>query len=418
MTDIDGIWDRIKQIYQKWGIDANPFTESIAEIDRLRKVFTGRDNELTSVLNLLQSANRSRILIYGDVGIGKTSFIKIMLDLFDRRDPQTLTSYISLPNNTDLATAAIVTLARKMPDNDWAQALLHHMGLIPAQDPQKQSSGFKAALAGISFERKSETQGLNKPQIAALSFEDLLDRAFETYDRVIIAIDDLDKQDPSTVKDLLLNAQGILKGRASFILTGHPSGLTQEILLSNRGLFDRTQQLTSIDIYTTKLMLLKYLNSVRREDKLITDLDAFHPFRNDAVGKICQRSIGSPRILNRIGNYALAEGVEQNLDLIDSDAIERAIVKARKDFRDQFNSQERLLIDNITSQGVLSDSNISLKELQQLGAKSFNELLPILEELHRRDLIERLPNDGSIAYRLSPLLLPAEPPQQSIDPQT
>ena len=417
MTDIDQIWDNSKQIYQKWGIDSNPFTESIAEIDRLRQVFTGRDNEITSILNQLQSANRSRILIYGDVGIGKTSFIKIMLDLFDRKDPRTLTSYISLPNNTDLATAAIIALARKMPENDWAQALLHHMGLIPDRDPKKEGSTFKFGLGGIGYEAKSETQGLNKPQIAALSFEDLLDRAFETYDRVIIAIDDLDKQDPSAVKDLLLNAQGMLKGRASFILTGHPSGLTQEILLSNRGLFDRTQQLTSIDVPTTKLMLLKYLNSVRIEAKLITDSDAFYPFSSDAVSVICQRSIGSPRLLNRIGNYALAEGVAQNLDLIDSEAIERAIVKARKDFRDQFNSQERLLIDGITNQGVLSDSNISLTELQQLGAKSFAELLPVLEELQRRDLIERLPNDGSISYKLSPLMLPAEP-SQPIDPPT
>ena len=118
-----------------------------------------------------------------------------------------------------------------------------------------------------------------------------------------------------------------------------------------------------------------------------------------------------------IGNCALAEGVEQNPDVVDSDAIERAIVKARKDFRDQFNSQERLLIDGITNQGVLSDSNISLTELQQLGAKSFAELLPVLEELQRRDLIERLPNDGSISYKLSPLMLPAEP-SQPIDPPT
>jgi hypothetical protein len=49
---------------------------------------------------------------------------------------------------------------------------------------------------------------------------------------VIIAVDDLDKQDPATVKQLLLNAQGMLKSGAWFILTGHPSGLTRDILKS------------------------------------------------------------------------------------------------------------------------------------------------------------------------------------------
>jgi hypothetical protein len=243
-----------------------------------------------------------------------------------------------------------------------------------------------------------------------LAFNGLLDRALQSHDRVIIAIDDLDKQDPATVKELLLNAQGMLKGRASFILTGHPSGLTQEILLSNRGLFDRTQQLTAIDFDTTKLMLLKYLNSVRQQPKDINDPDAFAPFTADAADLICQRSNGSPRVLNRIGSYAIIEGGQQNLQIIDAEAIERTIDKARKSFRDQFNPQERVLIDSITNQGVFSDSNLSFEELQKLGVKSFAELLPVIEELQRRELIERLPNDGSIAYRLSPLLLPAEPP--------
>jgi hypothetical protein len=118
-------------------------------------------------------------------------------------------------------------------------------------------------------------------------------------------------------------------------------------------------------------------------------------------------------VLNRIGSYAIIEGGQQNLQVIDAEAIERTIDKARKSFRDQFNPQERVLIDSITNQGVFSDSNLSFEELQKLGVKSFAELLPVIEELQRRELIERLPNDGSIAYRLSPLLLPAEPPSDT-----
>jgi hypothetical protein len=51
---------------------------------------------------------------------------------------------------------------------------------------------------------------------------------------VVIAIDDLDKQDPAYARQLLLDAQGLLKGRAWFLLTGHPSGITRDYLIRDR----------------------------------------------------------------------------------------------------------------------------------------------------------------------------------------
>jgi type II secretory pathway predicted ATPase ExeA len=413
MTNIDEIWQELEDQDRAWGIDGNPFIEASIDIEQLRKVYTGRDSEIKTAVQQLRSVNRSRILVYGDIGIGKTAFITMLLDLFERKDPSTLTAQISLPAKTELATAALIALAAKMPNDEDAKKILNQLGLLSESSYQKGSKTFKIGTNFLGMEGKTEDTPQNQIQFADLAFNGLLDRALQNHDRVIIAIDDLDKQDPATVKELLLNAQGMLKGRASFILTGHPSGLTQEILLSNRGLFDRTQQLTAIDFDTTKLMLLKYLNSVRQQPKEINDPDAFAPFTADAADLICQRSNGSPRVLNRIGSYAIIEGGQQNLQIIDAEAIERTIDKARKSFRDQFNPQERVLIDSITNQGVFSDSNLSFEELQKLGVKSFAELLPVIEELQRRELIERLPNDGSIAYRLSPLLLPAEPPSDT-----
>ena len=417
MTDIDGIWRELEQKDRDWGIVGNPFVEAMTDIEILREVFTGRVSEIKTVVQQLRSVNRSRVLVYGNVGIGKTAFITMILDLFERQEEKTLTAQISLPPKTELSTAALIALALKMPHDEDAKKILDRFGVIGANTYQKGGTTIKAAWGILNLENTTEDTPQQQIQFADLAFNGLLDRVLQTHGRVIIAVDDLDKQDPSTAKDLLLNAQGLLKSKASFILTGHPSGLSRELLLSSRGLFDRTEELIKLDFDTTKLMLLNYLNSARDQAREITDDYAFAPFSSQAADLICRRSNGSPRILNRIGNYALAEGTEQNLIIIDVQTTERAINKARKAFRDQFNEQERLLLNSITETGILSDSNISLKELQQLGAKSFAELLPVLEELQRRDLIERLPNDGSISYKLSPLMLPAEPPQP-IDPPT
>jgi hypothetical protein len=70
-------------------------------------------------------------------------------------------------------------------------------------------------------------------------------------------------------------------------------------------------------------------------------------------------------------------------------------------------------LDTISSQGLISDASLSFKELQQLQTRSFAELLPIFEELERRDLIQKIPNDGTTTYKISPLLpgvTDSEPP--------
>jgi hypothetical protein len=325
MSNTDKIFDEINNNYEKWGITQEPFIESptanagSSPLDVLRKVFTGRDREIKSVLNQLRGTNRKRVLVYGNIGIGKTALILSVLDVLQRKIPNILTCYISLPMNTDLGTAALIALAREMPNDDWAQEALNQMGLKPSRPPEKTGTTFKGGPGWASAERRSETIPSQKPQIPDLSFEDLLNKALETVDRVIIAIDDLDKQDPARVKDLLLNAQGLLKGRASFILTGHPSGLTEEILLSQRGLFDLSQELLSLDFDTTKLMLLNYLNSVRPENNQIKDITAphaFHPFTDAAADLLCTKSAGVPRVLNRFGTYILDEATQQNASSI------------------------------------------------------------------------------------------------------
>jgi len=107
-----------------------------------------------------------------------------------------------------------------------AQQQLNQMGLISQKALRKRRVKGQIGIPGMGSEVEEQTIEINKPQFPDLSFEDLLRRALKKYERVVIAIDDLDKQDPARVKQLLLNAQGILKSGAWFILTGHPSGLT------------------------------------------------------------------------------------------------------------------------------------------------------------------------------------------------
>jgi hypothetical protein len=50
--------------------------------------------------------------------------------------------------------------------------------------------------------------------------------------------DDPDKQDPADVFRLLRRDQAMLKGQASFVLTGYPSVMATDLSISELGLFD------------------------------------------------------------------------------------------------------------------------------------------------------------------------------------
>jgi predicted AAA+ superfamily ATPase len=86
MSNIDKIFDEVNNNFEQWGIDQNPFTESLtADADKaslitLRKVFTGRDKETKSILNMLKGDSRRRILLYGDIGIGKSALMLSILE--------------------------------------------------------------------------------------------------------------------------------------------------------------------------------------------------------------------------------------------------------------------------------------------------------------------------------------------------
>ena len=115
MSETDRIWDELDATYSRWGLREIPFLESASALEKsqLHEVFTGREKELREVLSLFKGRERKRILVYGWIGIGKTAFILEVLDVLQRKSKNTLVAFINLPPEMDLATAALVALARK-----------------------------------------------------------------------------------------------------------------------------------------------------------------------------------------------------------------------------------------------------------------------------------------------------------------
>ena len=420
MTTADDLLNQSFSNVRRLGLREIPFTESPIDLqgETLRRVFTGRETELRQVFNLFQSRDRRRIFVYGRIGIGKSAFLLEVLSAL-RRSPQfqdMLITYISMPPepaDLDLATMALIAVARGMEDDDWAQHQLYQMGIPTAKVLKERSAEVGGKVFSIGGKVSEKDLPITKPQYPTLSLETLLERAQEKYRRgVVVAIDDLDKRDPWQVQKLLHDAQGMLKGRAWFFLTGHPKHRAGDLLTAGRGLFDLELELTELDEKTTYKMLVNYLNSARIDNDCNDPDDprSVLPFLPETAELFCKQSRGHPRLFNRLGHTVLSMAADLEVETIAPALLMRGLHAAAPKFRDRaaLSVQEEKVRAFLQQQGRVSDETITLEDLQSLGFQSFNQALPILERLAEEDLAYQIDRGDAIAFEPTLSLPPAD----------
>ena len=411
MTTADDIFDESFDNISQLGLTEIPFTESPVDLESetLQRIFTGRTDELRQVFNLFQSRERRRILVYGRLGIGKSAFMLEVLSVLRRKRPQMLTTYISLPKDLDLATTALIALARAMDEDDWAQRQIYQMG-IPTQNAAKErstelSTGVPSFLGGKAG---AKDLPITKPQYPTISLDTLLERAQEKYPKgILIAIDDLDKRNPSVVRQLMHDAQGMLKGRAWFMLTGHPNGMPGDLLTSERGLFDLQLELKELDQPTTYRMLINYLSSARVDNDCTDPEDprCVLPFLPETAKRFCEVSLGKPRLFNRLGSTVLSTAADLRATQITPNVLEQGLQKMLPTLREQaaLTAQEEKVRRLLQRRSELSDETISMEDLQSLGVRGYSDILPILERLEAADLAHQVQQDDVKVFEPIPL---------------
>ena len=410
MSTADDIFDQAKGSIERLGLTEIPFTESPTGLGSktLNQIFTGRENELRQVFKSFQSRERRRILIYGRIGIGKSAFLLEVLSVLERKLDKTLTTYISLPPELDLATTALIALAQAMPDDDWAQQQLYKMG-IPTTKQLKERNSEVGGNMGITAKTGEKDLPIIAPEYPSVSLDTLLNRAKKKYPNgVVIAIDDLDKQNPSRIRQLMYDAQGMLKGPAWFLLTGHPVSMTGDLLTTERGLFDLRLPLEELDFETTYKMLINYLSSVRINNDC-TDPDdprCVLPFLPETAAQFCKVSLGKPRLFNRLGSIVLSTAADLGADIITPNVLRKGLQTALPTLQERaaLSFKEERVRAFLQQNGQISDETITIDDLEQLGVRTYAELLPVLERLEAADLAHQPRQDDTKTFE--PLALP------------
>lgn len=402
---------------EMWGLDRIAFRNQPPSPHDLPHVFAARDNELDRAVTTVFDVSRN-VLIYGLFGIGKTVFIEALLrDLRENHADKVLCVSERLDGiDADVKTTILRGLVRELRHEDdeanKIYQLLAGVELTSQQINKISGSGeisiptlFKAG--GSGEESVTETWARKLIPNAAYQIRELIERAMRKRPdrRLVVAVDDLDKRDPGTVRANLADVRTTLHEDCSFIFTGHPLGILRQAYDTLGGAFDLQMELKVLSDASMSQLMNNYLEVGRRDD---TPKRGLFPFTEEAAQVIIKRSFGIPRVLNTICQNILLEAGEMRSPLIDLDVLHHCWQKAGDKLRRAINSNLRNVLE-ILKQQQLDPEHASEEVFERFGVDSYADLIARLNAFMRDDLVIGIEKAGRSLFLPQPLLNPLTP---------
>jgi Cdc6-like AAA superfamily ATPase len=391
---------RYRETLRRWGLTDIPFRATPPEDPvKLGRIFHGRQHELELVLPALYEGRN--VLVRGLWGVGKTTFI---LYLLHRLQQETVA----------LGERMLILYVGRFP-GETSEALYRAL-LLPLSeilaDVEPEASRVFDALRGLQVTHTRQTQVEGKVDLQLVSLGGMWERgqeegwqiqnvytvllhllevAQDQYERVILAIDDLDKKEPRAVQDMLDDATDLLRrgqGKRGFLLTGRFTSALQDISGQILGLFSEAITLPRMNADELHHIAVNYLNTARERPS-----GEILPFTSEVISQIAQYAYCIPRQFNLICEKMMRRGAMDGVEQIN----EQTFPALWRMVQDEFTLEltpgiRRLLYVARRSDGLSAD--IDDATLEQLGVETFVELLPLLKPLEGDLLIRQ--EDGRL----------------------
>jgi Cdc6-like AAA superfamily ATPase len=407
-----------KNSLNRWQIREIPFRATPPEdSEELIKVFYGREKIIESSIPALYEGRN--VLIRGAWGIGKTALIKTLLYKLQKEvadlNEKMLVLYlggVTGETTSDFYRAVLLSVASALAESGWdeeAENISNAIRGFTIQTSKTTTEG-QVKLGIINLGRKTETPD-NKviPTVSANPYPllmDLLHRAEETFGKVVIAIDDLDKKDTPIVQEILEGSLELFRAskRRAFIITGRAFTDLQEVNLQALGIFSESIKLDPISNDDLKQITINYLNIVRKQALITTD-----PFTDEVIDLIAEYSQGIPRQMNIICEQVMRQAALEGREKIDRIAFNSAWTKIQEQMTFNLTPYLRKLLYIAYQIGGISE-DIDYGNLEKLGVSTFVELIPLLNSAEKAELITRVDTDSGFLYLPSKLFNPLLPP--------
>jgi hypothetical protein len=392
---------------KQWGMERILFGVSPPERRYLDKVFTGRSEELEATRISLYDAPR-RVLVNGLFGVGKTVFIyELLAKLTQYYKSEILTVYESVnigPSN--LLTTILRGLARMLKDEDEEarnlDATLSGLEITTEREREITGGAEIAGIGGRGTLTDTTTRAFKSVTNASYHIQRLIESAVQRKPdrRLVVAVDDLDKRDPETIRQSLQESRNILHLECSYVLTGHPLGVLRDAYSTAGGIFDKQVDLRLFTLKELVEMMKKYLAAGRVKGARVAPLV---PFTEAAARIIADRSFGIPRVLNAICFHLLEEAARSRLPVIDIAELQNCWQAVHDSLRRGIQPDLRNLLETLQEDphGFVP-SDVPDEVFIRLNVDSYYELIAKLDETVRSDWVVNVQE----RYMPHPLLRP------------
>lgn len=406
-------------LLKTWGLCESPPFRGVpsSDVEELMQVFVDRDEEIERAI--LTRDDGENILVRGMIGIGKTAFIMATLYQMER-EAHTL-GHPVLPihirqfaggTRDDFYRVVLYALARQFgPRYKRAREIVH--ALTGEQITRGRSRGLSAGIevqVPPLFTAKGGGEiGRDESQVLRIEHpehfvDELLDAALKKHQRVIIAVDDIERcPNQGTIKTMLESTLDLIRDkRCAFILTGRTLTILEDVYATGHDIFNETIPLKPLSPDQLRLIAIRTLNLVRH----YPDETSVHPFTDEVLDVIASKSFGIPRQFILLCGKMLKLAIESGDQELTPQVFEELFEQYQDELADSDIPPDirRILYLGLQQGGFSISKHAELDQVFEiLGITTLRQFVDFADNLVQRDLLQRFKDDrGEVLYRLVP----------------
>lgn len=419
MTNRPNILALRAKLLKSWGLkDIPPFRGvPSSDINELIRVFVNRDKEMQrAILTLHEGEN---VLVRGMTGIGKTAFIMATLHQMEMQANEIDSSILPIHirqftggTRDDLYKIVLYALAKRLSlENDRAGEILR--SLTGEEISRGESNTIKGGIEVQIPQFLKASIGSDVGESESLKFNisnyehfvgELLDEACQDYQRIVIAIDDLERSpNQGNIKSMLESSLDLIRdNRCAFILTGRTLTILEDVYATGLDIFNETIPLKPLSVEELRLITSRTLNLVRDEPQE----NDVSPFTDEVINIIASKSSGIPRQFILICGRVLKIAVENGDESLTGEVFKRSFEQLQEEIAQQevLPDIRRILYLGLQKGGFSISKDADLDEVFNIiGVSTLKQFIDFADTLVQQDLLQRCADErGEILYRIAP----------------
>ena len=389
-------------IWELYGVKQNPFSiqpllvkGGILPLDS----FTGRKKELDRLKKIFSSKGGSRVLVSGDVGVGKTTFVNFTRHYFNNKGYFTPFKEIAVQSEWDTTIFILNTLAaiystlnvstKKPVEDETFKKLESYLEIGFAEA----DFSINIAGTGVGYGKKRVSPSNTSSFMLQNFFERIIGEIHQkTNNDVIIHYNNLELIEETTLRKSFDNLRDFFQTpNVHFVFVGNLSvgGIFQSIPRFSSTLTDTPITLENLKLDEVKDIIEKRFNGLK-----IDELDYIIPYYEDALRTLYNLYEGNIRdILNSLSTAVMEVTTEKPI-ILDEHLLSKTLKSVvQKRYMSQLTSR----VVNVLMEAV-KHPEITNRHLSKQTGVARSNISTYIGELQRHGCIYLRRKDGKDKY--------------------